>query len=212
MGVDALMGITTQQTLSSDLIRETSWKLCAAFGPEWFFVKPGQRAIEICLGRAYDPPLVAPANAYSIGIWNRYAPLDYIDRQHCLDGYAEIAWWLEHEIPGCRVWYGNDVDCVLHPFGPRERAMTYHHQLRLGHHIRPIPPTDGRCFCTFCKHHLEIRYNSRGFRLERCLGCTGSVLFKGDEVFPVMREQKSLPKALHELTLNCVFDAAMIIY
>lgn len=229
MGVDALMSISTSQPLSSDLVREASWKICATFGLNWFFVEPGRRAIHSAdprsAPRLYSPAIVRPDREYLVSIYDRYASLDYTTRQDLLDGYAEIAWWLEREIPGCRVWYGDDSSYALYPFGRRERAKIYHHQLRLGHHLRDIPLTRGRCFCKFCNHNLEILYAGEGYQLERCLGCAGSVLFKGDEALPRervhaikknephgLKSPRLVTKALHELLYSCYFDADMIVY
>jgi hypothetical protein len=51
-----------------------------------------------------------------------------------LEWYIRLAEWLERNVVGCEVWYGNDCsDESIKPFGPDERAALLAYFRRVGH-------------------------------------------------------------------------------
>lgn len=78
--------------------------------------------------RDYD---FALSNEQQITAPESYCWLDVNIRSRCYDrwykrGYfplfVNIAVWLERQLPGCLLWYGNDCDNILKPFNPVSRA------------------------------------------------------------------------------------------
>jgi hypothetical protein len=67
-----------------------------------------------------------------VNFWGPYYGRGYERGELAL--YVQFAEWLEKEFPGCKVWYGNDVeDDSFWPFGPAEREVQLKYFREVGH-------------------------------------------------------------------------------
>jgi hypothetical protein len=153
MGIDAeiLVRKVKASVVTDVWLKELSWRLCESIGVEHFFVSAspeyGDNAPRLAIDRtlnryreentpppgseyhedSYTPVKAEPGECLlELSLSGRYYGPGY-ERGNILV-YCAIAEWLEHNIPGCEVWYGGDSSGVLaEPFNEAKRVELRKH-------------------------------------------------------------------------------------
>ena len=183
MGVDARILVKTFAEVTDDQILDWSWRLAEAFGLDIIWVhRPteensySQRAIKRVTVHTQDGPAVYPLAGETfleVSIVGRYYGPGY--ERGDIVSYIAIAFWLEQNIPDCKVWYGGDSSGVcLELFNFQKRTELMHHFCKVGHY--PYYSYFGRQVgnkkkCNWCNKPMS-QYGFSGDRIAaQCTGC-----------------------------------------
>ena len=179
MGVDANMSFSTQRKLSDEDIGKLASKFYDAFQSLVYL-----DTFRKCICRSYKNPEFE----YMVNLSGRYYGPGY--ERGPIYAYVAIAEWLEHNIPGCQVFYGGDGN--LDKFGPEERESFKHYFFELGH--SPYLNFGSLARDLKCLHCVDWNIanvgGGRGDEFLRCSGCgnhyiyrNGTLIDIGDEDF-----------------------------
>lgn len=216
MGVDAEMVVRLLHPLSDDELIDASYRLMEACDKsDDFFVSDDEAIARGEYRRAlnrigadedseYRSYGVAKPDGhwFWLSLWGRYYGPGY--ERGNLWRYIAIAEWLEHNYPGCAVFYGGDSGETLKPFTVAERSRLIAHWADKGGRPYYADPrwADGqredlRPTCPLCQKKAT-QYGSGGtFASWTCDGCARHWVWIGKDVraYPPSRDWDSFKAA-----------------
>lgn len=185
MGVDAIMRVETSETFSDEQLCRWAWALAGAFYREPFCCDKG------CLTRV-------GAGEIEVNLASRYYGEGY--ERGPITEHCAIAEWLEANIPGARVYYGDDCSDQIGPFGVAERRRLLAHFHRHGHFpyvgAFSFCPPHNAPVCPACQEPLLESGGGGDQTFWFCYGCSrkaitypsGVHFYSEGDVFEISRQ------------------------
>lgn len=177
MGVDAMMLVKTKKQHTEREVLRLATRLYEAFGSVLWVDRGTRHCLSIVPKCLQDGETIKPRPGeqfIQVHLFGRYYGRGY--ERGPLHDYIAVAMWLEHNIPGCAVYYGSDSSGICaEPFGPEQRADLFRHFAEHGH----IPYTgaftrdddDPVRHCDFCDIDMVRHGWGASYAAYSCHGC-----------------------------------------
>lgn len=171
MGDDACLSIRVKKPLLPDEIRKLSWRLAGAFYREPFFFFDEN---DLCLEENKEDSTIIEVRLSSRWYGPEYERGD-------LPTILMVAEWLEYNVSGCMVLYGNDSDDRTEVFDAAKRQVYKEHFFQHGHFPYVSyrgPWKDGKHqpICPRCREKMNDVGGGGGETFWSCYGCPNKMI------------------------------------